>query len=221
MPIGTLCAIDTRPREMSPEQLAILRDLASMVETELKLVSLTSTQSALIEELHTAKNLALVDPLTRLWNLAGINKLLAKEGSEAARRGSALSVAMLDIDHFKAVNDTHGHAAGNAVLQGVAKKMLSGLRTEDSIGRIGGEEFLIILTECLPDQAKESMQRLCRLIAAEAVAVAPAPISVTLSAGVTALYPGEKIDYARLMKKADDALYRAKANGRNRVETDF
>lgn len=167
MPIGTLCAIDTQPRDMTLEQLATLRDLAAMVETELKVVSLSNAQTELVKELDAANHLALVDPLTRLWNRSGITSLLDKEWSEAARAKKPMTLVMADIDHFKKINDTYGHPAGDEVLKTVAKKLLQQLRGEDAVGRVGGEEFLIILTHCEPAHIFNTVDRIRRSIESE------------------------------------------------------
>ncbi len=218
MPIGTLCAIDTRPRDMAPEQLAALRDLAAMIETELKLSSLSKAQASLVEELTQANRLALVDPLTRLWNRSGIGKLLDKEWAEAIRQAKPVTLVMADIDHFKRVNDTHGHAAGDTVLKSVAKRLLESLRTEDGIGRVGGEEFLIILTDCRSEDVFEAVERIRHFIDREAISISDVSCPVTMSFGVATAVPDANMESADLIKRADEALYRAKRNGRNRVE---
>jgi len=218
MPVGTLCAIDTRPREMTPEQLMALRDLAAMVETELRVQGLSRTQAQLITELDTAQRLAMVDPLTRLWNRAGMSNLLNKEWSEALRQKKPLTLVIADIDHFKSVNDTHGHPAGDAVLKAVAKKLVEFLRAEDIVGRMGGEEFLIVLTDCQPAAAFDTVDRLREAIAAMPVSAGDISLPVTISFGAVTATPADGADIDLMLKQADDALYKAKRGGRNRVE---
>lgn len=220
MPVGTLCAIDTRPRELTTEQIMVLRDLGAMIETELKVSSLSQTQQDLTEQLGTANMLAMVDPLTRLWNRAGIYNLLEKEWSEAIRHGKSLTVVMADIDHFKKINDTYGHDGGDTVLRCVSKIFLEELRTEDVIGRVGGEEFLIILTDCDADKAADVVERLRKSMEQRNITLCEKnKINITMSFGVASANPQEDMDYLKLIKSADEALYRAKNQGRNRIET--
>ena len=218
MPVGTLCAIDTQPREMTPEQLETLNDLASMVETELRLSTISTSQSELIKELGAAKRLAMIDPLTRLWNRGGLTQLVAKEWSEAVRQQKPVTIVMADIDHFKKINDTHGHAAGDMVLRAVAKRLLESARQEDVVGRYGGEEFLLLLTDCLPEKAATIIERMRAAIAALSIDTGEVKISITMSFGVASDIPQRGHSSDVLVGQADAALYQAKDNGRNRVE---
>ncbi len=220
MPIGTLCAIDTKPRDMAPEQLATLRDLAAMVETELKVSSLSKAQETLVSELDKANRLALVDPLTRLWNRNGINNLLEKEWNEATRQKKPVTLVVTDIDHFKKINDKFGHPGGDVILKSVAKRLLETLRGEDAIGRIGGEEFLIILTDCVPDKVFETVDRIRHTIASMPFKVEDEEYQVTMSFGAATMVPDGIVTPADLIKRADEAAYKAKHGGRNRVELD-
>lgn len=218
MPVGTLCAIDRKPRDLTEEQQMALRDLAAMVETEIRVASLSRTQDSLRAELDNANKLALVDPLTRLWNRGGIYNLLEREWSEAQRQQTPITLVMADIDHFKKINDTRGHAMGDAVLRSIAKRLLSGLRDEDAVGRVGGEEFLIILTGASPDKAMETVERLRESIASTPLETEEGPYAITMSFGLVSTHPQEGKKAEDLVKRADEALYCAKGNGRNRVE---
>ena len=218
MPVGTLCAIDTQPRDMTAEQLETLHDLASMVETELRVSTLSRTQSELITELDNATRLAMIDPLTRLWNRGGLTQLIAKEWSEAGRQRKPVTVVLADIDYFKAVNDGHGHAGGDAVLRAVAKTLLECARQEDVVGRFGGEEFLILLVGCAPDQAGRIVERMRAAVARQSFAVGDMALSVTMSFGIASQVPQRGEGSDALIARADAALYRAKAAGRDRVE---
>ncbi len=218
MPIGTLCAIDTKPRDMTPDQLAALRDLAAILETELKLSNLSKSEQMLIEELSEAKRLALVDPLTRLWNRGGTEQLMEKEWSIAQRNKAPFTVVMCDIDHFKKINDTYGHPAGDAVIAYVAGKLLESIRGEDILGRVGGEEFLIFLTDCKPGTEFETVDRIRQKIMADTIVADDNLVNVTMSFGVATCYPADEVDGKVLIKRADDALYYAKNNGRNQVK---
>lgn len=218
MPIGTLCAIDIKPRDMSVDQLNALRDLAAIVETELKVASLSRVQRNLIHELGEANRLAMIDPLTRLWNRQGMEELLQREWAEAARQGHPVTLVMADIDHFKKINDTFGHPAGDCVLKSVAKKLVESLRAEDAVGRMGGEEFLILLTGTAPEKTQDALERVRTNIATAPLIVAADHYPVTMSFGAATTVPqhGDKFD--ALIAKADEALYAAKNGGRNRVE---
>ena len=216
--VGTLCAIDTKPRDISKSDLQSLRDLVSVLETELRAIALSKAQNQLQDELNTAQLLALVDPLTRLWNRRGIFELLGKRWSEATRAGKMVVVAMADIDHFKKINDTYGHPTGDAVLQAVSRKLLSVLRDEDAVGRVGGEEFLLILTGCQPAELKRTVERIRLAVCETSVGIGDTMIDVTMSFGATAVMPDESISADTLVSFADKALYNAKQSGRNRVE---
>jgi diguanylate cyclase (GGDEF)-like protein len=169
------------------------------------------------------RELAETDELTRLANRRHASERMTAEGAQAARHGRALSLAILDVDHFKRVNDEHGHETGDAVLRAVAQACAEGLRDSDLLARWGGEEFLAILPETDATAALAIAERL--RLAVEQLKVAPrgaGTVSVTVCAGVATWVPAGpdsvRPDWSALMRQADDALYRAKAAGRNRVE---
>jgi diguanylate cyclase (GGDEF)-like protein len=126
-------------------------------------------------------------------------------------------MAIADLDHFKKINDTHGHAAGDAVLREVAVRLRSQLRSYDFIGRYGGEEFLVLIPGCDAAGGMEVAARLCTSIAAAPVQVGDIDVSVTVSIGLAST-ADVGLDSSVLFSAADSALYRAKAAGRNRVE---
>jgi diguanylate cyclase (GGDEF)-like protein len=158
------------------------------------------------------------DSLTGLWNHEEILAILGKELARSERDGVCVSVIMADIDHFKEVNDTFGHLAGDAVLRLTSEKMQALMRAYDSIGRYGGEEFLIVLPDCCGECAAAFAQRLCLRISGDRMDTSEGLIPVSISLGVasssSAASPGEH----SLIRAADAALYRAKQKGRNRVE---
>jgi diguanylate cyclase (GGDEF)-like protein len=130
-----------------------------------------------------------------------------------------MSVLMVDIDHFKQINDEHGHLVGDIVLRDVARVMREALRTVDAVGRYGGEEFMIILPHTPREEAWKTAERLRQKVADHAFTSSRkgAGLHVTVSVGV-ASYPSEKVDTpSALIRAADEALYRAKEKGRNRV----
>jgi len=161
------------------------------------------------------QRLAVMDGLTELPNRRHFLERLEAEAERARRYGRPLSVAMIDLDHFKAINDGHGHAAGDAALRGFAELARDALRASDVIGRMGGEEFAIALPETGLDAAVPVMERLRELVAAHRVREEGCTFGFTVSAGVAVLHPED--DLSRLLSRADRALYAAKRLGRNRV----
>jgi diguanylate cyclase (GGDEF)-like protein len=161
------------------------------------------------------KHIAVTDELTGLKNRRYIVEQLDKEYQRAVRSGEPLSLIILDIDHFKRVNDTYGHAVGDAVLKAVAVEMQASLRTYDLLGRIGGEEFLIASPGSVLDEAAGLAERILEKIRTTAVSGSQ-KMAVTMSAGVTSLGDQDaKAD--ALLARADAALYMAKQAGRDRV----
>jgi diguanylate cyclase (GGDEF)-like protein len=158
------------------------------------------------------------DSLTGLLNHEEILDILDKELARSGRDNVSVSIIMADIDHFKLVNDTYGHLAGDAVLRIVAQKMHSMMRLYDSIGRYGGEEFLVVLPECCMECATAFAERLRTSICAELMDTSEGMIPVTISLGVAECGGDVRWDGHTLVKAADTALYKAKANGRNCVE---
>jgi diguanylate cyclase (GGDEF)-like protein len=161
--------------------------------------------------------LATHDGLTGLWNRAAILDILERERDRARREGRPLSVVLADLDHFKRINDTHGHLAGDQVLRQAAQRMQGMLRPYDMVGRYGGEEFLVVLPGCDGRSAVGLAERLRRAIADEPIQVDKGRIAVTLSLGISS-FTGEGPTAADLLRIADEALYRAKAAGRDRAE---
>ncbi len=158
------------------------------------------------------------DLLTGLWNRAAILKTLDQEVARSSRNAAPLAAMIADLDHFKRINDTHGHAAGDAVLCEVARRMTAATRVYDFVGRYGGEEFLILLPGCNSMQAAKMAERLRLAVAATPMETPEYKIGVTLSLGVAVTKVMRLPEAKALLLEADAALYRAKANGRNLVE---
>ena len=161
--------------------------------------------------------MATTDKLTGLTNRQMFDFLYKQAWKANLRRKTALSILIIDIDHFKHVNDTYGHPAGDQVLQAVAKALAETLRGDDMLFRWGGEEFLALLSDCSIDQARVLAERLRSRVQEQAIYRGEATIQVTVSLGAAELQEDEEAD--RLISRADQALYRAKNGGRNRVET--
>lgn len=163
------------------------------------------------------RRLAEMDTLTQVFNRRALLTLLEKAASSAQRTGLPLSVMVLDLDHFKSVNDTRGHRAGDDVLQHFVQVAASCLRKEDVMGRLGGEEFGVFLPNSDLDGALVVAERLRGLLASSpAYANTSAPLYLTVSIGVALSSRGEAAD--ALLQRADEAMYLAKQRGRNRVE---
>ena len=156
------------------------------------------------------------DSLTGLKNRGTIVETLQVEMSRSARHHGGLGVVILDLDLFKSVNDTYGHAAGDAVLKECARRMASCTRQYDAVGRYGGEEFLLVLPGCDQACTLAQAERMLATIRSEPIIVEGRHLHITASLGATNMAPGLSAD--KLIQIADDALYRAKHNGRNRVE---
>jgi diguanylate cyclase (GGDEF)-like protein len=156
---------------------------------------------------------ALTDPLTGLFNRRAFDQRLAEETKRARRHGRDLSLIIVDVDHFKTINDRFGHASGDNVLVNLARNLEAVMRQGDLLARVGGDEMAMILGDCPPDQAADVAARMLRAVA-EASPLAQRH-GATLSIGVAGLAPG--CTEEDLLRHADQALYRAKADGRNRV----
>lgn len=179
---------------------------------------LVDLQAELLSAREALREQATKDSLTHLWNRSSIFDTLCRELSRAAREGTPVGVAMVDLDHFKAVNDGYGHFAGDAVLCEAARRMQNAVRPYDSIGRYGGEEFLIILPGCDEQSSLNQAERLRRQLAQSGMTLNETALCITASFGVTCALPGRQWTSEDLIRKADEALYLAKKMGRNRAE---
>jgi diguanylate cyclase (GGDEF)-like protein len=163
------------------------------------------------------KNLSIRDSLTGLYNHRHSMELLAQEFERVARYEGSVSLLMIDIDHFKQINDASGHQAGDQVLREVARTLREGLRTVDALGRYGGEEFVAVLPHTPSVEALATAERLRRAVAEADLSSGGKPIRATISVGVASC-PAPGMDApGDLVRAADKALYAAKQAGRNRV----
>ena len=215
--VGTLCVMDTRPRQPDESELETLRFLAGWAQDELQMRVLSEGQAALVAERDELRRRAMLDPLTRAWNRDAILEVLERELARAARDGSPLSVIMADVDHFKGVNDSFGHLAGDRVLLGVVASLRGALRPYDAVGRFGGEEFLAVLPQCDARAARAIAERMRGKVEVERFETDSGVVRATLSLGVATTVPAPGDGLPELIAAADRALYRAKGAGRNRV----
>lgn len=170
---------------------------------------------ALREELEQARKLIHVDHLTGALNRAGFDSLYAREASLADRHEIPLGVALLDIDNFKALNDIHGHQAGDAALMHLARILKIALRPSDAVIRFGGEEFVILLPRASLDRASRAIERVQERLARQVLVYNHRPLRFTFSAGVTERRTGER--QSAVIRRVDRGLYQAKHAGKQRV----
>jgi diguanylate cyclase len=173
--------------------------------------------TSLETELAQMSELVREDHLTGSLNRRGLEHAFERERARAERRGSPLCVALLDLDNFKRLNDTHGHAAGDQALRHLVRVVKQTLRTEDTVARYGGEEFLILMPDCPVEDAAAAMVRLQRELTKHYFLHENEKLLITFSCGVALRRAGEAQD--ALVKRADAAMYQAKRSGKNRVVT--
>ena len=160
---------------------------------------------------------ALNDPLTGLWNRRASRAFLEREAAKARRDNTSTAVVVIDLDHFKRINDSYGHPVGDEVLRETAKRIRGCLRSYDALARDGGEEFLLILPNTGERDALMAAERIRQVIGAAPMSTAAGRVPVTASFGV-AVASGIDVDGDALVKAADEGLYRAKKAGRNRTQ---
>ena len=174
-------------------------------------------QEQLVKARESLRFEAMHDSLTGLLNRGAVLEQLTKELVRASRRGAPVSVLMGDLDHFKTINDTYGHPAGDSVLRETSRRLKAGVRAYDSVGRLGGEEFIAVLPECDAKTGLSVATRLCRSLADTPTQYGGKPISHSISIGVAATDQFGSARADELMRAADAALYRAKHAGRSRA----
>ncbi|MBV9245683.1 MAG: sensor domain-containing diguanylate cyclase [Methylobacteriaceae bacterium] len=195
--IGTLCCLDTKVRSITGQNAEILNDLARIVVDEMDL-----------------RLLATVDSLTGAMTRRAFSDALNRSLALAKRHDQELGCVMIDVDNFKLVNDRYGHPVGDLVLQRLVAICKTTLRASDFVGRLGGEEFAVVLPLTSASAAMTAAERLRKGIATEPTFVPFMAPRITASFGVAA-YDADVMDPSQLLKRADLALYAAKANGRN------
>lgn len=194
--------------------LTLLLILLTVFYIAFKIVKHTTSELVLAQD--ELQSLATIDSLTSVYNRHYIFKQLKIEAARVFREKGKLSIVLIDLDFFKKINDSYGHQVGDEVLQEVAKTIQNNIREYNTVGRYGGEEFLILLPNSDSDSAVEIAERIRQSIEDIVIECDKQILSITISAGVSTLsYP--EVNIERLIKRADDALYIAKGNGRNKV----
>ncbi len=205
--------------QLLKDKRRLIDDLRRMnAELELRVQERTTQLEQRAVELEDANRkiseMAYLDPLTNVANRRNLDESFFQEANRSLRLGLPLTIILLDIDHFKVVNDTFGHTMGDRVLQSLAQTLAAQIRPYDLVARYGGEEFLVMLPDTTLERGGDAAERY--RVAIETMSIEDFPRQVTASFGVATLIPGQPPE--ALFEGADKALYRAKQNGRNRVE---
>jgi diguanylate cyclase (GGDEF)-like protein len=189
--------------------------LQARLHTGRRILSLEETLVQAREEMRFK---ATHDALTTLWNRASILSMAHGELRRSAREARPFSLLLCDIDHFKRVNDDHGHLVGDAVLEEVAKRLSASVRDYDPVGRYGGEEFLIVLSNCTDEGLRARTEHIRAAIASTPFRIGNAELSISISIGaITHCCMEFDVSLESILAQADAALYNAKSGGRNRA----
>lgn len=216
----TLVLADREPRVWTADTHDIFEQFVDFyIETHRNSVAAQDV-CALIEENRQLRKLATVDRMTGLWNRESIFDILEREIERCSRQSLPISVIVADLDHFKRINDRHGHLAGDAVLKEVAARLRTSVRSYDAIGRVGGEEFLIVMSDCSELVAASIAERIQHLIRKDPVTIPHFDIPITISQGLVTHSGEEKRPAVVLFDMADRALYLAKSRGRDGIQRD-
>jgi diguanylate cyclase (GGDEF)-like protein len=200
--IGVLTITSPREGAFNQEDMELLRFIATTMALDIDNARL--------------RRLAVTDPLTEAYNREFLQQYLPQAIESAHARGEPLAVAMVDVDHFKDVNDSFGHAVGDHVLADVARRLRAGIRVGDLLVRYGGEEFLALLPGAGTERAIEIAERMRARLEDDPIVVERRSIAVRVSVGVAELRSVDTPD--DIVRRADEAMYAAKRQGRNRVE---
>lgn len=217
--IGTFCVMDLKSRTFSSAESQALTDLAALAQNEFYADHLSSAHSALSGKLSIARREAMMDPLTRLWNRRGAMVMLKAACEEADAGGTSIAIALLDLDNFKRINDTYGHQIGDEVLRRMGARLIGAVRGDDVTCRIGGDEFLLIMTDTDQATAAKVAERMRRSITDTAIPTRQGSMPMSISVGYTVREPHEQFSLEQLLERADSGLMQSKKDGRNRVRS--
>jgi diguanylate cyclase (GGDEF)-like protein len=228
--IGAVIVRVEHPAALGEREISLVRSLttyaaialanaAAYTQLERTIVALQTAQAKLAQKTAEFERLSLTDTLTGVANRRALNERAQVEIAALRRTPGGLAVVMFDVDHFKRVNDTCGHAVGDLVLERIASLAKKFLRPSDLIARLGGEEFALLLPMVGVDEAAAIAERIRAAIAASSVSFATGTVRVSCSFGVAA-FDDRFASIEETLNRADSMLYRAKQNGRDRVEID-
>ncbi|MEJ3594421.1 diguanylate cyclase [Pseudomonas bubulae] len=210
---GLLGTMDQHQQQRIAREQEVSAHLQGLAE---RIASMEQQAQGYREHLEEQRQKALIDPLTDLPNRAAWGERLQYEVDQWQKNGNPLLIAMLDLDHFKRINDGYGHLAGDKVLKIIATQLRKHLRPIDFIARFGGEEFVLLMPDTPMSAGLHLIEKLRAAIQACPFHFKGEPVTITTSIGVSAFRPGDRSDH--VLKRADEALYRAKRRGRNCVE---
>ena len=210
---GLLGTMDQHQQQRIAREQEVSAHLQGLAE---RIASMEQQAQGYREHLEEQRQKALIDPLTDLPNRAAWGERLQYEVDQWQKNGNPLLIAMLDLDHFKRINDGYGHLAGDKVLKIIATQLRKHLRPIDFIARFGGEEFVLLMPDTPLSAGLHLIEKLRAAIQACPFHFKGVPVTITTSIGVSAFRPGDRSDH--VLKRADEALYRAKRRGRNCVE---
>jgi diguanylate cyclase len=210
---GLLSTVSEHQKQRDGHEDQVVQRLQSLTQ---KVAEMEQEAQSFRDHLEEQRQKALIDPLTGLPNRAGWSERLELEMARWQRYGGELLLAVLDIDHFKRINDGYGHLAGDKVLKIIAGELAKRLRKTDFIARFGGEEFVLLIPSTPLEGGRQLLQTLLDGIEQCPFHFRGERVTITLSAGLTAFGSGESSE--KVFERADQALYRAKAGGRNRLE---
>jgi diguanylate cyclase (GGDEF)-like protein len=214
---GTFCVFDQKPRQLSAEDRATLCDLAALAQREIVGEQMLTVHHSMTSKLSIARREAMMDPLTRLWNRRGASVLIKNALETARERRSTVGIAILDLDNFKCINDTYGHQTGDEVLRKTALRLIQGLRTNDSVCRMGGDEFLLLMKDVDSKAARQTMERLRQRIVGAPIKTRQGDITVSTSVGYAVRHADRETSVEDIVNWADQALMKSKSLGRDRV----
>lgn len=217
--IGVVAAYDTSPHKVTADLLEAISDAGELAQRELHLSDIGSIQQKLLAKLDASRRQALLDELTRLWNRRG-GMMLLEQALEGGRRDATVGVCVVDVDHFKRVNDQHGHAMGDVVLRKLAAAVVDAIRPGDIACRIGGDEFLLLIPDINAEQLDQVMERVRERVQQLVIRTRAGDVKVTVSVGgtIASVSGGGSVD--DLLHRADEAMYEVKRRRGGRARPD-
>ena len=210
---------DREPKTWTADKSSTFEEFVELVAEVYRNTLVGRDILQLVEENRQLRKLAAVDHLTGLWNRETVLGILEREIERCHRQSLPISLIVADLDHFKLVNDRHGHLAGDAVLREISQRLRHSVRGYDAIGRLGGEEFLIVMSDCSEIIAAAIAERVQHLVRSEPVDAGGLAIPITISQGLVTHVGCDRIGADLLFELADKAMYRAKEGGRDGVQS--